>query len=638
VPPHQKHSYEFGSFRLDPVKRLLFDADKSVPLTPKVFDTLLVLVENRGRVMEKDELMDLLWPDSHVEEANLALNISALRKALGERPSEHRYIVTIPGRGYRFVAPVQEIVTEDVETADLVVDNQERETIRDDVPAYSLGKNSTKRRTMLALGVLLSVIGVVFIFLQIRDRARPKNVTVRSIAVLPFRYVGPKEGDEYLGFGMADAIITRLGNARQITVRPSSAVIRYTTLNVDSATAGRELGVDAVLEGSIRKSGERIKITVQLLSTDDGEPIWGDTFNELYTHFFAIEDSIAARVTQALRLRLTSEDQQKLGRHHTNNPEAYEAYLKGRYFREKVTEEGFRKSIQFFREAIEKEPEYAPAYAEMASCYCLLSGLGFETMPPKLLMPEAKAAAQKALSLDNELAEAHASLGMVRLKFDWDWPAAEREFKEAIQLNPGYLQAHLWQSLFLEAMGRSNEAIAAAQRAREIDPLSLTARVNLGSQFYAARKYDEAIVHLQKALELDQNFWPAHWRLGDCYAQKHMPVEAIAALKKAVDLSDGNPAALVSLGYTYAIAGQRVEAMKVIDELQALSVQRYVSPANVAAVYAGLGETDLAMEWLEKAYEIRSRNVVWLKVWPQYDSLRADPRFADLLKRIGLPE
>ena len=274
----------------------------------------------------------------------------------------------------------------------------------------------------------------------------------------------------------------------------------------------------------------------------------------------------------------------------------------------------------------------------MASCYCLLSGLGLETMPPKVLMPEAKAAALKALELDNTLAEAHASLGMVRLKFDWDWSGAEKEFNEAIQLNPGYLQAHIWHSLFLEAMGRQSEAIAAAQRARELDPLSLRARVNLGAQLYSARQYDEAIPHLQKALELDPNFWAAHWRLGDCYAQKGMTEEAIAELQSAVKLSSGNPATLVSLGYTFAKSGQRAEALKVLDELKALSLHRYVSPANLAAVYSGLGETDLAMESLEQALEMRSRSVVWLKVWPQYDNLRADPRFTDLLKRIGLPE
>lgn len=636
---HQNHSYEFGSFRLDPLKRLLFDADNSVPLTPRVFDTLLVLVENRERVMEKDELMDLLWPDSHVEEANLALNISALRKVLGERPSEHRYIVTIPGRGYRFVAPVREIPTNEVKELDQVPANHDQQLIPDATPAHSLERNVSRRRPMLlALGVLVCVVVLALVYAGMRNQTKSKNVTVRSIAVLPFRYVGANEGDEYLGFGMADAIITRLANARQVTVRPSSSVIRYTLPNVDTVNAGRELGVDAVMEGSIRRSGERLRISVQLLNTADGEPIWGDTFNEPYAHFFAIEDSIAARVTQALRMRLTSDDQQRLSKRHTDNAEAYEAFLKGRYFREKVTEDGFRQSIQFFQEAIEKEPGYAQAYAEMASCYCLLSGLGLETMPPKVLMPEAKAAALKALELDNTLAEAHASLGMVRLKFDWDWSGAEKEFNEAIQLNPGYLQAHIWHSLFLEAMGRQSEAIAAAQRARELDPLSLRARVNLGAQLYSARQYDEAIPHLQKALELDPNFWAAHWRLGDCYAQKGMTEEAIAELQSAVKLSSGNPATLVSLGYTFAKSGQRAEALKVLDELKALSLHRYVSPANLAAVYSGLGETDLAMESLEQALEMRSRSVVWLKVWPQYDNLRADPRFTDLLKRIGLPE
>jgi TolB-like protein/DNA-binding winged helix-turn-helix (wHTH) protein/tetratricopeptide (TPR) repeat protein len=646
----QDRFYEFGAFRLDSVKRLLLRDGKLVPLTPKAFDTLLVLIDHSDRVLEKGELMDLLWPDSHVEEANLALNISALRKALDERPSEHRYIVTIPGRGYRFVAPVKEVGDEEVElipdgqTSAQVVTEEEEELKEEKVPTRRVQPASVERqwrpkRGMLAFAVLMTVLVAAMIYAWLGGRSKPPEVgaVVGSIAVVPFKCVGVEEGDEYVGFGMADAIITRLGNTRQIVVRPSSSVVKYTGMEKDPVAAGRELGVDSVLEGSIRKSAERIRVTVRLVSSRDGELLWGDTFDEFYTHIFAVEDSISEQVTHALRIRLTGEDLRRLNRRYTENTGVYEAYLKGRYFQEKVTEEGFRKSIQCFQEAIEKEPDYALAYAGMASCYCLLSGLGLESMRPTLLMPEARSAALKALELDETLAEAHGSMGMVRLKFDWDWPAAEKEFKRAIELNPSFAQAHLWNSLYLEAMGRMDEAIAAAQRARELDPLSLRANVNLAAQFYTARRFDEAIKQIEKALDLDANFWAAHWRLGDCYAQKGMYREAIAALQTAVTLSKGNLAVLVSLGYTYAVSGKKAEAVKILNNLKALSEQRYVSPANVAAIYAGLGDKDQALEWLERAYEMRSRTVVWLNVWPHYDKLRSDPRFTDLLRRVGLP-
>ena len=643
----REHLFSFGPFRIDAVKRLLLRDGKTVGLTPKAFDTLLVLVQNRERVLEKDELMDLLWPDSHVEEANLALNISVLRKALDERPSEHRYIVTIPGKGYRFVAPVTELgpnVTT-LEAGAHAGQPIETEKPPNQPQAISEGGQPPAlvalwRSNWRILLVALSVAGVaVLTVILTRDRrsapgARP---SVESIAVLPFRCLGMEDDDEYLGFGIADAIITRLGNARQTTVRPSSAVIKYTAMKVDPAAAGRELSVSAVLEGSIRRSGERVRVTVQLVSSSDAHPLWGETFDEFYTHIFAVEDSISAQVTQALQLRLTGDEKQRLNRRHTENHEAYEAYLRGRYFQEKVTEEGFRKSVLCFQEAIEKEPDYAPAFAGMASCYCLLSGLGLEVMSPGLLMPQAKAAAQKALELDDELAEAHAAHGMIQLKYVWDWSAAEKEFRQAIALNPSYSQGYLWYSLFLEAMARPEEAIAAAKRARELDPLSLRANVNVAAQLYTARRYDEAIGQLERALDLDSGFWVAHWRLGDCFAQKQMFKEAFAELHKAINLSDSNPAAMVSLGYTYAISGQRAEALRIINELERMAEQRYVSPANIAAIYAGLGDTDRALARLERAYQARSRSMVWLKVWPQYDSLRHDRRFTDLLRRIGLP-
>ena len=326
-----------------------------------------------------------------------------------------------------------------------------------------------------------------------------------------------------------------------------------------------------------------------------------------------------------------------MNRSETTSPAAYEAYLKGRYFRELVTERGFRKGIEYFSQAVEIDPGYASGYSGLAGCYCLLGGHGMELAHPQKVMPDAKAAALKALELDETKAEAHAVLSMIRLKYDWDWSGAEKGFKRALEINPSYAQAHLWYSLYFEVTGRAEEAIAEAKRARDLDPLSLRTNVNLASQLYQAHRYDEAIEQLEKTMELDPNFWVAHWVLGDAYIQKAMYPQATRELQKALALSDRNLAVLASLGYNYAVSGRQAEALETIKELKTLSKDRYVSPFNVAIIWTGLGQEEQAFQWLEKGYEARSRSMIWLKVDNRFDSLGSDPRFQDLLNRIGFP-
>jgi DNA-binding winged helix-turn-helix (wHTH) protein/Tfp pilus assembly protein PilF len=578
--------YEFGDFRLDAVKRLLWRKGEPVSLPPKVFDLLLLLVESHGRELKKDELMRRLWPDCYVEESNLTQYVFLLRKALGQRRGENRLIVTIPGRGYRLVEVVRQ-VGEDGET--------------------------------------------------ISELTREPNPTagaaaVRSIAVLPFMPLVAGVEDKYLGLGMADAIINRLSHIQQIAVRPTDAILKYTDSAPDPIGAGRELDVDALLIGKFQRAGERIRVTVQLVNVRAVSLLWAEKFEEHFANIFAVQDSISEQVGQALTLRLSGEERQRLTRRETDSPEAYQSYLKGRYHSAKWTYSGWTKGIEHFSHATEVDPNYALAYAGLAEAFYIVSNL---YLPPREAMPKAKAAALKALGLGETLAEAHTSLALVQAFYDWDWLAAEREFQRALELNPGYASAHRWYGRYLTTLARFDEAITELRRAQQLDPLSPSINAELGRPFLYTRQYSQAIAQLQETLELEPNFWPAHLFLGWAYEQQGQFTEAIAILSHASALDD-NPRTLSSLGHAYAAAGQKDQAQKVLDELVAQSQQRYVSPYYIAAIYTGLGEKDLAFTWLEQAYQDQSEWLVWLKVDPRVDGLRPDSRFANLLRRVGL--
>jgi TolB-like protein/DNA-binding winged helix-turn-helix (wHTH) protein/Flp pilus assembly protein TadD len=653
------HFYDFDHFRVDALKRLLLRDGRPVPLTSKSFDTLLTLVSHGGEVLEKNELMKRLWPDRFVEENNLTQNVSVLRKALGESRSEHRYIVTIPGRGYSFVAPVREVCTECDDTDSTGNNGAGAFLSTTDAPNGSSTQNGQSdaltplpprkgwiplrnttaqslwqslRRPALALFVLLLLTIATLSYLWSVSRAghSARPTAPGSIAVLPFRLLSNEASDEYLGSGMADALITKLSNIRQITVRPTSAVIKYAAKGnaQDPLAAGRELGVDSVLEGTIQRAGERVRVTVQLISVRESVPLWAHTFDERFTDIFTVQDSISAQVADALTLKLTGEEQKLLAKRYTDNVEAYQSYLRGRYFMNKRNEEGLRKGIGYFTEAIEKEPGYALAYAGLADAYSVLGFYQFDKLAPEESFQRAKAAALKALELDETLAEAHASLALARVDVDHDEAGAEREYRRAIELNPNYATAHHWYSDFLAALDRQDEAMAESRRALELDPLSLVINATLGERLFYARRYDEALIQLRKTLEMDDGFGPAHYLLGLTYEQKGMYEESIAELNRARELSGGSPWMVAALGHSLAMAGRRAEAQQVLFELKQLSTRMQVSPYDIATVYAGLGEREQALEWLRKCYN--SLNKRSLKADPRMDSLRLDPRFQEI--------
>ncbi|HET8781419.1 MAG TPA: protein kinase [Pyrinomonadaceae bacterium] len=475
----------------------------------------------------------------------------------------------------------------------------------------------------------LSLLGVALSYFS-----RPKQpVSIKSIAVLPFKPLSADGRDEALELGMADTLIARLSSIREVDVRPISAVHKYTGLDQDAVAAGREQQVHAVLDGHIQKAGDTIRVTVRLIRVEDGSTIWADKFDNEMTNIFAVQDSISERVAEVLAVTLVGGEKERLTKHHTENSEAYQLYLKGRYHLNRLTDDGFLKGRDYFQQAIDLDQNYAAAYAGLADAYQMLSG--YNALAPNDGFPKAKAAAMEALRLDEGLAEAHTALGVVKLLHDWDWPGAEREFKRAIEINQSNSDAHLMYGYYLAAMERFDEAQVEMKRAQELDPLSLGKIIGTGEILYQQRRYDQAAEQYRKALEMDPNSGLAHWGLGNVYVQKAMYDEAISEYKKAIPLSGDSPDELASLGYAYARAGKRREAQTIIEELKERSKRRYISPTIIAFIYGGLGENDEAFALLEKSYNGRDFILVLLKVDPTFDPLRSDPRFTDLMRRVG---
>jgi TolB-like protein/DNA-binding winged helix-turn-helix (wHTH) protein/Flp pilus assembly protein TadD len=645
-----KHFYEFEGFRLDPSERQLRSEGKILPLTPKAFDVLLLLVENGGHALRKHEFLEKIWADSYVEEKNLADNISLLRKILGDDVKAPSFIETVPRLGYRFVADVREVREEG---ADLLLAERSREHVVieeefEPTPALTAGAEpaltlpATARKTKLRFAVVIVAFVVVAFsvaayYLARSGELRPvQPQQFKSLAVLPLKPLGVTAAggdDSYLGPGLADALITKLSNLRQIAVRPTSAVRKYAGPQSDLVAVAREQQVDAVLDGSFQRVGDRVRVTVQLVRGSDGASLWAQTFDERLTDMFSVQDAISSRVVEALKIKLSNEEERRFARKQTDNPEAYQLYLRGRYLWNKFTPEDHRKAADYFNQAIAKDPAYALAYAGLADAYGASATNNW--LRPREAYPRAKAAAQKALELDDTLPDAHASLGAILMFYDLDWPAAEREFLRAIELNTDCATAHEVYSYLHVALGRLDEAAAQARRGLEADPLSGSLSDDLAGALYQARRYDDAIRQYQRTLEIDPRRPGARLGLGTAYVQSGRHGEAVAELEKAVSLSGRTSANLAQLGYAYAAAGRRNEALKILEEL---SGPDYSAPYDLAVLYAGLGQREQALAQLMKAYDERSGWIIFLKVEPQFDSLRDDPRYAELLRRMGLPQ
>ncbi len=638
--------YEFGPFRIDKMRRRLLRDGAIVPLTPKAFDTLFVLIEHGGQIVEKTELMEKVWPGVAVEENNLTQNISALRKALGEKREEPSYILTAPGIGYRFIAPVHESSDQSSSSvsSELATAEPDYHSIRNSAvsePLLDANNNWRRPRTIIATALII-LVGLATVTYRVARRVRgaeataAPNAQIKSIAVLPFRPLAGGEVDEYLGIGMADALITKLGGLKEISVRPTSSILRYANTDIDPVQAGKALEVNSLLDGRVQKSGDRIRVTLQLLRASDGASLWAGKFDEKYTDIFTIEDRISEQVVQALLPTLTGSEKQQLARHYTEDTEAYQSYIKGRYYWNKRDAEGLKKAIGYFEDAILKDPNYALAYAGLADSYAALGVV--EDQSSQDLMPKARSAALRALELDDGLAEAHASLGYVKHRFEWDWPGAEKEFKRAIELNPDYAAAHQWYGWYLISESRFDEAQSEFQRAEQIDPLSLYTNLTAGVPYFFSGQYDKAATQFKKVSEMDPNFWLAHRWLGKTYEQQGKYDEAIAEFQTVIKLHGGNITQSPALGCVYALAGRQKEARQVLADLLRMAKQKYVSAYTIAMLYATLGDKDQAFVWLARDAKARNDDLVFLRVEDRFKTLRSDPRFADLVKQVGIPE
>lgn len=644
-----KELYYFGDFRLDASRRLVMRGDEVLPLTSKAFETLLVLVRNRDRTLMKDELMSAVWPDSFVEEVNLAQNISALRKALGESPGENRFIATVPGKGYRFVCEVRE-VGEEVD--ELIVARHTRAQMvvveeRDDgepqsqragqLRALPTPKGISRMGKWAAWLVAAAVLGlaVAGAFLW-KHRLAGSNAeeTGHSLAVLPFQQLGAGTDDEHLGLGVADAIITKLSNIRQLPVRPTDVAIRYSDPKADPMQAARELGVDSVLTGKIQKSGDRIRVTVQLVRVRDGRALWAQTFDQNYTSIFAVEDSISENVVQALAVNLAGQEKLRLDRHYTENIDAYRNYLEGRYAEFTFTREGMNKAIECFSHAVADDPSYALAYAGLADAYTTESDW---LLAPAEALPKAEAAARKALAFDDNLAEAHAALAHALLH-EWKLAESNREFHTALLLNPGNVSTYFAYSEYLASIGQPDQAIAQMNKALTIDPLSPEINSFLAWDYYLKRDYDRCLAVSQKAMQMFPDFWVPHMTAGMCRFMRSEFSDAIEEYKKTLAMNPESTFAQAGLGMSLAKSGKRAEALKALEELKAMSKKTYVSPGYVGIAYQALGDSDAEFAWLAKGYDERAEWLLWLTVDPLFDSQRNDPRFRDLVRRVGVAQ
>jgi serine/threonine protein kinase/tetratricopeptide (TPR) repeat protein len=464
-----------------------------------------------------------------------------------------------------------------------------------------------------------------------------------SIAVLPFSNLSADKEQEYFCDGMAENLINALTHVEDLRVVARTSAFSFRGKEIDVREIGRKLKVETLLEGSVRKAGSRLRITAQLINVVDGYHLWSERYDRdigemcCPEDIFTIQDEISLAVVDKLKVKFLGKEKAKLVKRHTKNLEAYDLYLKGRFFWSKRTKEGYRKSLEYFQRAIDRDPTYALAYVGIADCYDLLGW--YDHLPPEEAFAKAKAAAERALEMDDTLAEANASRGWISTNYEWNWPAAESKYRRAIEINPSYATARQWYAEYLSYMGRHDQSVAEAKRAQELDPFSLIINTDLGQVLYYARQYDQAIEQLQKTLELDPNFIVAHFFLAPLYAQKAMNDEATAEAQKARALSARDDSLMLAqLGATYSFSGKSDEAKKVIDQLHQLSKHRYVSPFYMALIYEGLGQKDQALEWLEKAYKKRDHWLETLKVHPWLDGLRSHPRFIELLMKMGLQE
>lgn len=618
--------YEFEGFRLNATNHRLFrrESGELVPLTPKAAQLLIFLVQNKDRVLTKDELLETVWNDSIVEESNLSQTIFVLRKTLGENTKEPRFIRTVPNQGYQFIGAVTEVNAEK-DPAGPVEGAGEAPMPRES------GPKSPTYFLIAFLMIMVLVFGVYWFY----PAPKPASVSeIRSMAVLPFEDLSTEQSEKYLGASLADALANKFGGLRQITVRPTRAVLKYADSREDASKIGRDLQVDAVLDGRIQRDGTRIRVSVQLIRTSDNATIWTENFDDEFTNFFAVQDSISRKVVQSLALQLDEKERAKIGRHGTENVEAYQQYLRGRFFWNKRTSEGLQKAIENFNRAVELDPNFAQARSGLAETYVLINLFGARHDPNAL--PTAKDHALRALELDGSLAEAHAALAQVKMQYDFDWPGTESEYLKAIELDPNDATVRQWYGEFLALQGRTDESLAQMEMARDLDPTSLSTSNAMALPLLRGKQTDKALAVIEKVLEMDPNFpWALHYQCR-AFLQKGEVEKAVESCQRALAASNQSIFMKSNLAYALVRARREPEARQILESLEDMARSVYVSPYNFAVIYNALGDRTAAIKYLNQAIDERDFLVPALKGDTSFSNLQDDPQFAEVLQRVNL--
>ncbi len=639
--------FRFGRFILEVQEHRLRIDSQEIFLRPKAFNTLLYLLQRHGHLVTKDDLLDHIWSEAIVSETTLTHCIEEIRKALGDDARHPQYIRTIPHIGYKFIARVEEII---IPTTMNHVSNTthhplpEKEVLSE--TNYSIVRKlfstfsnffSNRRRFNFFKGkgfVLLIFVLVLFGLVSRYHFFYVDSNRMVSIAVMPFLNLNANSQEDYFVDGLTESLIIALAHIESLKIISRTSIMHYKDTKKVIPEIGRELNVEFIVEGSVFCSADKVRINAQLIEVKNDRPLWAESYEHDFNNIISLQDKIARAITGAIKIKLTPQDQRRLTAQRPVHSEAYNAYLKGRFFWNKRTEDGFRKGIEYFEQAIQIDPGFALAHVGLADNYNLL--YDYDLAVPAMAAPMARTAASTALALDESLSEAHASLGFVRARYDWDWQGAASEFKKAITLNHNNAIAHHWYALHLTMLGKFDEAIVEITEALELDPLSLIINTNKGWIFYFARRFDDAEQQLIRTLELDSNFMSAHVKLGWVYEQKRSYSQALKEFQQALNLAKDDANLMALIGNGHALAGNREEALRIVNELTKSSRQKYLSAYWLSLIYVSLDENDQAFYWLNKAIEERSGGLVWLKVDPKLDRLRSDPRFVERLRQIGL--
>jgi TolB-like protein/DNA-binding winged helix-turn-helix (wHTH) protein/Tfp pilus assembly protein PilF len=627
--------FKFGVFEADLRTGELTKLGKRVRLQEQPFQLLAMLLEKPGELVIREELRERLWPKTLVDfDHGLNKAISKVREALGDSAENPRFVETVASRGYRFLADVAVVQGGQSKTA---ADDLARHEAPD--PPRATDVSTSARWPARAFGWRLSSVVValalaVFLSWSFYSQRHPLS-TIRSLAVLPLENLSNDASQDYFADGMTDELITHLGQISAIRVISRTSAMTYKSVRKPLAEIARELNIDAVVEGSVLRSGERVRIDAQLIQVPADTQIWAESYEGDFRDTLALQSRVARAIAGRIRATLNRQEQVALEKSKAVNPTAYEAYLKGRYFLNKRTGDGLKTAIEYFKRAIETDSTYAEAYSGLADAYALSGDWKYGVLSPQEAFPQAKAAATKALALDESLGEAHASLAYALDLYGWDWEAAEAEYQRAIKLNVGYATAHQWYSWHLLMMGRNNDAIAELKEAESLDPLSLIISADVADALSVAHQFDEAEQQSRKTLQLDPNFAVGHYELGQALEQKHLHDQAIGEFQKAIEISGHSGAFDSNLGNAYAVSGRREDAIKIVKDLERRHDQNPSIDADIALIYVGLGDQDQAISWLNKGYEAHFKASILLR--PAFDPLRSDARFKELLRRVGLP-